>query len=261
MEKTSENPQQIETQDNKNDKNKATPAYTQQQLEANTQIKGLLAIYLLTAIIGVVYSLFLGLKAYNILGEDLSSNIAIANIFTILTLCYTGVYTIYAFIKRKANAVFYAKTYAGLMLFANILILITSLTEGHLTADCLVYLGGLCLGIIWMGYLFVSTKVKEVIPSACRNAPQMNRAVIIGLFTTSVVLFLLGTPDLVMNFTTKAKQKKEMLSRKLQPNQRTNGVFIFTIPKGFTCERQQFKKSYLSTLCSNYTINTLVMRA
>ena len=66
MEKTSENPQQIETQDNKNDKNKATPAYTQQQLEANTQIKGFLAIYLLTAIIGVVYSLFLGLKAYNI---------------------------------------------------------------------------------------------------------------------------------------------------------------------------------------------------
>ena len=190
MEKTSENPQQIETQGNKNDKNKATPAYTQQQLEANTQIKGLLAIYLLTAIIGVVYSLFLGLKAYNILGEDLSSNIAIANIFTILTLCYTGVYTIYAFIKRKANAVFYAKAYAGLMLFANILILITSLTEGHLTADCLLYLVGLCLGIIWMGYLFVSTKVKEVIPSACRNAPQMNRAVIIGLFTTSVVLFL-----------------------------------------------------------------------
>ena len=33
-----------------------------------------------------------------------------------------------------------------------------------------------------------------------------------------------------------------MLSRKLQPNQRTNGVFIFTIPKGFTCERQQFKE-------------------
>ena len=31
MEKTSENPQQIEIQDNKNDKNKATPAYTQQQ--------------------------------------------------------------------------------------------------------------------------------------------------------------------------------------------------------------------------------------
>ena len=70
----------------------------------------------------------------------------------------------------------------------------------------------------------------------------MNRAVIIGLFTTSVVLFLLGTPDLVMNFTTKAKQKKEMLSRKLQPNQRTNGVFIFTIPKGFTCNRQQPKE-------------------
>lgn len=172
MEKTSENPQQIETQDNKNDKNKATPAYTQQQLEANTQIKGFLAIYLLTAIIGVVYSLFLGFKAYNILGEDLSSNIAIANIFTIFTLCYTGVYTIYAFIRRKADAVFYAKAYAGLMLFANILILITSLTEGHLTADCLLYLGGLCLGIIWMGYLFVSTKVKEATPSACRNTPK-----------------------------------------------------------------------------------------
>ena len=83
MEKTFENPQQIETQGNKNDKNKATPAYTQQQSEANTKIKGFLAIYLLTAIVGVVYSLFLGLKAYNILGEDLSSNIAIANIFTI----------------------------------------------------------------------------------------------------------------------------------------------------------------------------------
>ena len=242
MEKTFENPQQIGTQDNKSDKNKATSAYTQQQLEANTQIKGFLAIYLLTAIIGVAYSLFLGLKAYNIIGEDLSSNIAIANIFTIFTLCYTGVYTIYAFIRRKADAVFYAKAYAGLMIFANILILITSLTKGHLTADCLLYLGGLCLGIIWMGYLFVSTKVKEVVPSACHNTPKMNRAVIIGLFTTSVVLFLLGTPDLVMNFTTKAKQKKEMLSRKLQPNQRTNGVFIFTIPKGFTCNREQPKE-------------------
>ena len=209
MEKTFENPQQIGTQDNKSDKNKATSAYTQQQLEANTQIKGFLAIYLLTAIIGVVYSLFLGLKAYNILGEDLIEQYCNRKIYLpILTLCYTGVYTIYAFIKRKANAVFYAKAYAGLMLFANILILITSLTEGHLTADCLLYLGGLCLGIIWMGYLFVSTKAKEVVPSACRNAPQVNRAVIIGLFTTSVVLFLLGTPDLVMNFTTKAKQKK-----------------------------------------------------
>lgn len=58
------------------------------------------------------------------------------------------------------------------MLFANILILITSLTEGHLTADYLLYLGGLCLGIIWIGYLFVSTKVKEATPSACRNAPK-----------------------------------------------------------------------------------------
>ena len=42
MEKTFENPQQIGTQDNKSDKNKATSAYTQQQLEANTQIKGFL---------------------------------------------------------------------------------------------------------------------------------------------------------------------------------------------------------------------------
>ena len=238
MEKTSENPQQIETQDNKNDKNKATPAYTQQQLEANTQIKGFLAIYLLTAIIGVVYSLFLGLKAYNILGEDLSSNIAIANIFTILTLCYTGVYTIYAFIKRKANAVFYAKAYAGLMLFANILILITSLTEGHLTADCLVYLGGLCLGISWMGYLFVSTKVKELVHSACRNVPQMNRAVIIGLFTTSVVL--VGSYSLT-------NVPMECLSLQFQ--------------KVSPVIDNSLKKSYLSTLCSNYTINTLVMRA
>ena len=128
------------------------------------------------------------------------------------------------------------------MLFANILILITSLTEGHLTADCLLYLVGLCLGISWMGYLFVSNQGERACSLSCRNVPQMNRAVIIGLFTTSVVLFLLGTPDLVMNFTTKAKQKKEMLSRKLQPNQRTNGVFIFTIPKGFTCNRQQPKE-------------------
>ena len=232
MEKTSENPQQIETQDNKNDKNKATPAYTQQQLEANTQIKGFLAIYLLTAFIGVVYSLFLGLKAYNILGEDLSSNIAIANIFTIFTLCYTGVYTIYTFIKRKANAVFYAKTYAGLMIFANILILITSLTEGHLTADCLLYLGGLCLGIIWMGYLFISTKVKELVHSACRNAPQMNRAVIIGLLVGSYSLTNVPMECLSLQF------------------QKVSPVIDNSL-----------KKSYLSTLCSNYTINTLVVWA
>ena len=83
MEKTSENPQQIETQDNKNDKNKATPAYTQQQLEANTQIKGLLAIYLLTAIIWCCLLAYFSARSYNIIGEDLSSNIAIANIFTI----------------------------------------------------------------------------------------------------------------------------------------------------------------------------------
>jgi len=225
MEKTSGNPQQIETQDNKNDKNKATPAYTQQQLEANTQIKGFLAIYLLTAIIGIVYSLFLGLKAYNILGEDISSNIAIANIFTIFTLCYTGVYTIYAFIRRKADAVFYAKAYAGLMLFANILILITSLTEGHLTADCLLYLGGLCLGIIWMGYLFVSTKVKELVHSACRNAPQMN---LVGSYSLTNV-------------------PMECLSLQFQ--------------KVSPVIDNSLKKSYLSSLCSNYTINTLVVRA
>ena len=58
MEKTFENPQQIGTQDNKSDKNKATSAYTQQQLEANTQIKGFLAIYLLTAILVLFIAYF-----------------------------------------------------------------------------------------------------------------------------------------------------------------------------------------------------------
>ena len=101
MEKTFENPQQIGTQDNKSDKNKATSAYTQQQLEANTQIKGFLAIYLLTAIIGVAYSLFLGLKAYNILGERPVQAILLSQIYLPFHTLLHRLYTIYAFIRTQ----------------------------------------------------------------------------------------------------------------------------------------------------------------
>ena len=39
-----------------------------------------------------------------------------------------------------------------------------------------------------------------------------------------------------------ARGEREMLSRKLPPNQRTNGLAIFTIPEGFTCQKQDASK-------------------
>lgn len=42
--------------------------------------------------------------------------------------------------------------------------------------------------------------------------------------------------------TPQAKREREMLSRKLPPNQRTNGLAIFTIPEGFTCQKQDVSK-------------------
>lgn len=42
--------------------------------------------------------------------------------------------------------------------------------------------------------------------------------------------------------TPQAKREREMLSRKLPANQRTNGLAIFTIPEGFTCQKQDASK-------------------
>ena len=42
--------------------------------------------------------------------------------------------------------------------------------------------------------------------------------------------------------TPQSRQEREMLTRKLPPNQRTNGLVIFTIPEGFTCQKQDASK-------------------
>lgn len=144
-------------------------------------------------------------------------------IFMLSTLFIIGNYAIYAFIKMKSNAVFYAKLYFILTLLINILSSIG--TEKELIGFSIF---NIIPPLIWFFYLTFSTQVKDRFPKEVRKLSKKDYTILAFFIITAITLFCAG----VNEFNTRTNQL--IKETDLSENERSDGRVIFKIPTGFT---------------------------
>lgn len=98
------------------DNNDTTPTvYTSEWLKSNTQIKGWLIFFLLAIFVGGLISAISSFTNFD--SADYGGNIWLGTVDIFIGICLfaIAIYTIYAFIQRKPNALFYGRLYVFLV--------------------------------------------------------------------------------------------------------------------------------------------------
>lgn len=158
-------------------------------------------------------------------------------IFMLSTLFIIGNYAIYAFIKMKSNAVFYAKLYFILTLLINILSSIG--TEKELIGFSIF---NIIPSLFWFFYLTFSIQVKDRFPKEVRKLSKKDYTILAFFIITAITLFCAG----VNEFNTRTNQL--IKETDLSENERSDGRVIFKIPTGFISEKH---------IINNFTIFSL----
>ena len=212
--------------------------YTSECLKENTNIHGWLLFFLISialdGLIGTCYSIF----SQDL--DDSASDIFLICAVVFLGICLLGIaiYVPYAFLKRKSNAVFWAKFYIISALILNLM----SILDGDFDTYGVNSLAHTVIDIVWyivlLLYFSFSDQVKEIIPVKYRKTTKYDRAVVAGILLVPVIcLFVeyVQTANAVMD---RDASEKELLLRSMSENEKTDGRIIFTIPSEFTCSQE-----------------------
>lgn len=100
---------------------------------------------------------------------------------------YLAIYTIYAFVKQKPDAVFMGKCCLAFIFVSNFLLIITGATGNGFLDNLSRLLSSSIWCIVFFLYLSFSQKVKDYIPKETRRVSKLNKVIV----TLSIVLPIL----------------------------------------------------------------------
>lgn len=222
-------PDQIESQ---------TVEITSEWLKANTEIHGWLFFFFFAIILGGLFSAIYPIATFN--ASDYAGNFCLGAVDIVIGLLLLAVagFTVYSFVNRKPNAVFWGRVYVALVFLTNIFVLIGGATEDTGFQSTTHVIRGVIWGIIWFLYLSFSDQVQEVIPQSFRKITSMDWAMLAASVLLPVFLFVVGYSQINSLVDSRTTQETELKKEELAYNQRTDGRVIFTIPDGFECESQ-----------------------
>ena len=249
--------------------------YTSEWLKENTEISGWLTFFLIALSLGGAISAFYSVFSLNI--DDYAGNyfLICADVLPGLSLLGVALYTIYLFVNRRPNAVFWGIVYVLVIIVTNLF----SVCMGEFDNYGLNTLGhavrGVLWGVIWLLYLTSSKLVKEVIPKEFRKIKKADWIVVACIVGLPIICFAIGYAQVVSE-ASKVVEKRELnesmlLKKELSENERTDGKIIFTIPDAFTCSEEDVEvdngisiriynleneSSGNCTLCSDYDEDT-----
>ena len=149
--------------------------YTSEWLKSNTQIKGWLIFFLLAIFVGGLISAISSFTNFN--AADYEGNIWLGAVDIFIGVCLfaIAIYTIYAFIQRMPNALFYGRLYVFLVFATNII----SAIGGDLELGTVKQVvRGIIWSIIWFFYLLLSVQVQRVIPKAYRKVKALDWSIL-----------------------------------------------------------------------------------
>lgn len=211
---------------------------TSEWLKANTEIHGWLSFFFFAIILGGLFSAIYPIATFN--ASDYAGNfyLGAVDIVTGLLLLAVAGFTVYSFVNRKPNAVFWGKVYVVLVFLINVLVLIGGATEDTGFQSTTQVIRGVVWGIIWFLYLSFSDQVQEIIPKSFRKISSTDWAMLAASVLLPVFLYVVGYSQINSLVDSSTTQEAEFSKTELSYNQRTDGRVIFTIPDGFECESQ-----------------------
>lgn len=223
-----------ETQNEK----ESQPEITSEWLNANTKIHGWLSFFLFAIVTGGLISAIIPIATFNASDYGGVFCLAACDIVTGLLFPVIAGYTMYAFLFRKPNAVFWGKVYVAFIVLTNLFVLITGATDEKGITSTTQVIRSTAWGFVWFLYLTLSEQVEEIIPKSFRKITSKDWTLLAIAILLPVTLFLAGLAK--VNYTTNQRTSQETELRKavLAKNQRTDGKVIFTIPNGFHCEKK-----------------------
>lgn len=235
---------------------------TQKYLKENTDIDGWLAFFLFITCMGGTISAIVPLVQMNSVEYQGSTLLALSDIVFGILLCALSFYTTYSFIQRKPNAVYMGKLYVVTTFLSNLVLLLSDNYETTGLGSLAQIIRSLIWGVIWYTYLCVSNRVKEVIPKVYRKTTAKDYSITAAIYFIPIILLLAGIASLTA--VREEQQEKFIQTVQLDTDEYTDGKIIFTLPEGFTSERQELEEPKFTifilendyvgnvTICSDY---------
>lgn len=164
----------------------AAVASRKRQAEEPAEIRGLLAFFLYFSIpVGVIATVIKFWMNYNSAAYGGNFFLKAYEILVLLFYLYFSIYTIYAFHKRRPDAVFFAKFLLIVLFLSNLLGLVIGAEAGNL-------FGSLLWSVIFFVMLCVSSDVEDRIPRETRKVEGLNKLLFILSIVLPVILLFCG---------------------------------------------------------------------
>ena len=179
----------------KDEKEIETIAEKKREIEESSSLKGFLAFFVYFLLpVGAVSTFIRFVREFdeaNYVGSKLFLLFDI--VFLLFYLYYVG-YTIYAFVKRKPDAVFFAKCVLVLSFVSKLIYLVVAIFADE--SDIAYPVSTVAISLVWNVafyiYLCVSEDVKERIPKETRKVSGLNKILFILSIVLPVLLFIGG---------------------------------------------------------------------
>ncbi|MCI7783797.1 MAG: hypothetical protein MR544_12015 [Parabacteroides sp.] len=177
-----------------------------------------------------------------------------------LLLLIVALLAVYAFSKRKPDAVFLAKVYVITAFTSNALFLLNGEFEGTGMASEFSSYKRLIWGAIWFLYLLLSKQVEEIIPKTYRKLKSLDYYVLAKLIITP--LFFLAVAIGNEQDTRQEEEVAFIQNLTLHEGEYTGGRIVFSSPTSFVCQKEtkdgivfyslEHENGSSITICSDY---------
>ena len=160
-------------------------------------IKGFFAFFVYWAIpISLILTLINFISSYNSADYAGSFFLKAFDVVFILFYVYFCIYTIYAFVKRKPDAVFFAKYLLIILFLTNLISLLTGNTDNGPLDNVPRILTSILWSIIFYVFLCCSEDVKDRIPKETRKVKGLNKVLFILSIALPILLMALGIGEI-----------------------------------------------------------------
>ena len=161
-------------------------------------IKGFFAFFVYWAIpISLILTLINFISSYNSADYGGSFLLKAFDVVFILFYVYFCIYTIYAFVKRKPDAVFFAKYLLIILFLTNLISLLTGNTDNGPLDNVPRILASILWSIIFYVFLCCSEDVKDRIPKETRKVKGLNKVLFILSIILPILLLIGGVVEIV----------------------------------------------------------------
>ena len=215
--------------------------YTSEWLRKYTQIGGWHKFFFVIMILNPLSDIFLSIKEIN---EGVATalpgfSFLIGGVLLLdVVLLGMACYSIYAFISRKPNAVFWARAFVIIIFLMNVFVLVLYSTL-DLEIEIKDFLRSTVWFGIWIAFLAVSDSVNRVIPHEFRKVTKIDWGILAALVIIPLLVIGMGYYRIKADYDERINGERELKMLTLPINQHTDGRIIITETEGYVFDTEE----------------------